>query len=108
MALSACFGGPMLNILLGVGLSGLYLTIQGGKARQQRHPQKPIRYKPYQIEVGRTLIISGITLLVTLVGLLIAVPMNNWVMDRKIGWALVAIWSLSTIVNIVIEATGHG
>lgn len=106
MALSACFGGPMLNILLGIGLSGLYTTIKSGQGAHHRHPNKPIRYKPYQIDVGGTLIISGVTLFVTLLGLLIAVPLNGWKMDRKIGWGLIALWSASSIVNLVVEVLG--
>src|SRR5690606_5986901 len=54
MALSACFGGPMLNILLGVGISGLVIS-----ATREGHA--------YRIEVSSTLIISAATLLVTLV-----------------------------------------
>lgn len=103
MALSACFGGPMLNILLGIGLSGLYMTINAGRHKHERHPDKPLKYKPYQIDVGDTLIISGITLLVTLLGLLIFVPLNKWKMDRKIGWGLVVLWCISTIGNVVVE-----
>ena len=108
MALSACFGGPMLNILLGIGLSGLYMTIQKGEKRHQRHPGKPIRYKPYQIEVGGTLLISGVTLLVTLAGLLIVVPLRGWWMDRRVGWGLVALWCASTIGNVAVEIVGWG
>lgn len=108
MALSACFGGPMLNILLGIGLSGLYMTIKAGKGRQERHPNKPLKYKPYSIEVGETLIISGITLLVTLLGLLIVVPLNRWRMDRKIGFGLMALWCASTIGNVAVEVMGWG
>ena len=108
MALSACLGGPMLNILLGIGLSGLYMTFKAGQGRHQRHPKKPMVYKPYQINVGGTLIISGITLLVTLLGLLIVVPLNKWRMDRKIGYGLVALWCVSTIGNVVAEVLGWG
>lgn len=106
MALSACFGGPMLNILLGIGLSGLYMTIKAGNGRHDQQPDKPMNYQPYQIDVGRTLIISGITLLVTLLGLLIVVPLNRWRMDKRIGWGLVGLWTASTVGNVIMEVFG--
>ncbi|KAL7268046.1 hypothetical protein RUND412_009344 [Rhizina undulata] len=96
MALSACFGGPMLNILLGVGISGLYMTLS--KADNE----------PYKIEVSSTIIISAATLLLNLVMLLVAVPMNNWRMSRRIGWTLIAFWVVSTVVNLIVELTGAG
>ncbi|MCJ1386609.1 hypothetical protein MMC17_009735 [Xylographa soralifera] len=108
MALSACFGGPMLNILLGIGLSGLYMTIRDGNRKHIQYPGRPLKYKPYQVEVDGTLLISGITLVVTLVGLLIVVPLNKWVMDRRIGWGLIALWCLSTIGNVGVEVSGWG
>ncbi|KAH7364286.1 Sodium/calcium exchanger protein-domain-containing protein [Rhexocercosporidium sp. MPI-PUGE-AT-0058] len=106
MALSACFGGPMLNILLGIGLSGIYMTIKGANHKHAKHPGKKIQYKPYEIEVSGTLMISAATLIITLVGLLIVVPLNKWVMSRRIGWGLIGLWSISTVVNLVVEVSG--
>jgi sodium/potassium/calcium exchanger 6 len=108
MALSACFGGPMLNILLGIGISGCYITIKGGRHHHEKHPDRPIQFKPYHIDVSTTLVISGATLLFTLTGLLVAVPWRKWKMDKTIGWGLVAIWVTSTIVNVVVEVVGWG
>lgn len=108
MALSACFGGPMLNILIGIGVSGLYMTIKEANNKHSKHPGKDIKYKPYHIEVSRTLMVSGATLLVTLVGLLVAVPMNKWVMSRRIGWGLISLWILSTVINLGVEISGWG
>jgi solute carrier family 24 (sodium/potassium/calcium exchanger), member 6 len=108
MALSACFGGPMLNILLGIGLSGTYMTIRRASLHKKKHPDKKMRYKPFEIEVSTTLMISGITLLVTLLGLLIVVPLNGWRMDRKIGIGLVVLWGLSTAGNVLVEILGYG
>jgi sodium/potassium/calcium exchanger 6 len=108
MALSACFGGPMLNILLGIGLSGTYILVTGAHHHQHKHPGSQLKYKAYQIEVGRTLIVTGITLLVTLVGLLIFVPLNKWVLSKRIGVALILLWITTTIVNVALELTGWG
>ncbi|KAF2767429.1 hypothetical protein EJ03DRAFT_344538 [Teratosphaeria nubilosa] len=106
MALSACFGGPMLNILLGIGLSGSWVLIRGAERRQKKHPGNGLRFKVYHIDMSNTLIVSGMTLLVTLVGLLILVPLNRWTMSRRIGWALVALWVISTVLNVVFEVAG--
>jgi sodium/potassium/calcium exchanger 6 len=106
MALSACFGGPMLNILLGIGLSGSYMILTKGEHRHHKHPDDPLHFKPYHIAVSTTLIISGASLLVTLVGLLIAVPLRRWRMDKWIGWGLVATWGASTAANVLVEVLG--
>jgi sodium/potassium/calcium exchanger 6 len=106
MALSACFGGPMLNILLGIGLSGTYMTVTKGEHRHERHPGKPVKFSPYHIAVSTTLVISGATLLFTLAGLLVAVPWRRWKMDRVIGWGLVGVWVVSTVVNVLVEVLG--
>jgi sodium/potassium/calcium exchanger 6 len=52
--------------------------------------------------------ISAITLLITLVGLLIVVPWNKWVMSKRIGYGLIALWSISTAINLIVEVGGFG
>ena len=50
--------------------------------------------------------ISAITVLATLVSLLVLVPSNGWVMNRRIGWTLIGIWTVGTVFNLVVETTG--
>ncbi|KAF1355219.1 Sodium/calcium exchanger protein-domain-containing protein [Delphinella strobiligena] len=109
MALSACFGGPMLNILLGIGLSGSWILIRGAEHRHQKHPGEDFKFRSYDIEVGTTLMISGITLVFTLLVLAVAVPCNQWMMSKKLGWGLIALWTISTLGNVlVVEIFGLG
>ncbi|KAH9902176.1 Sodium/calcium exchanger protein-domain-containing protein [Xylariomycetidae sp. FL2044] len=106
MALSACFGGPLLNILLGIGLGGAFQTIHAANKRKHKHPDRPFQYKPYHIQVSGTLMVSAIALLITLLALLIFLPINKWVMSRRIGWGLITLWSVSTVVNLAVEVAG--
>lgn len=109
MALSACFGGPMLNILLGIGLGGLYMSLNGGKVPRGDEMVRGLAVSAeraaYEIAISKVLVISGATLLLVLVGLLIVVPLNNWRMDRTIGWGLIVVWCLSTLGNVIAELT---
>lgn len=86
-----------MNILLGIGLGGLYMTINAD-------PDMAVATGAYEITISKVLVISVVTLLIILVGLLIVVPLNKWRMDRKIGWGLVILWSVSTLGNVITEA----
>ncbi|KAI5819394.1 Sodium/calcium exchanger protein-domain-containing protein [Pyronema omphalodes] len=95
MGFSACFGGPLLNILMGIGIGGFWMTAVKGE-------------RVYRIEVGGTLIVSAVTLLATLLLLLVLVPWNRFWMRRGVGFALIALWVVSTLLNVLLEITGWG
>lgn len=103
---SACFGGPLLNILLGIGIGGVLMMVQGANHERKKHPDRPVHYGPYPVKIGGTLLVSSVTLIVILIGLLVAVPLNKWVLSRKIGWTLIAVWSISTAMNVAMEVSG--
>ncbi|KAF8340649.1 Sodium/calcium exchanger protein-domain-containing protein [Cantharellus anzutake] len=96
MGFSACFGGPMLNILLGIGLSGTFVIseVQGGK--------------PYELEFTRTLFISSCGLLGLLVSTLIYVPMNNYELNKKWGLFLICCYVGIMIANVSVEIWAKG
>jgi sodium/potassium/calcium exchanger 6 len=73
----------MLNILLGVGLSGTYLI-----ALSPSH-------EPIHVEMGRTLVVSGVGLFLILVGSLIVVPLNGFRMTKRIGGFLIGAYTVS-------------
>jgi solute carrier family 24 (sodium/potassium/calcium exchanger), member 6 len=93
MAFSACFGGPMLNMLLGVGISGSYIISETGK--------------PYELEFSTTLLISSIGLLAILVVSAIVVPLNDFHLTRKWGICLIMCYVTILVVNVVVELVTH-
>ncbi|KAG0237495.1 hypothetical protein BGW42_000705 [Actinomortierella wolfii] len=89
MAFSACFGGPLLNMLLGVGISGTYMTFKTDQ--------------PIPIEVSPTLLVSLVGVLLTLLAAIVVVPYNNYIMGRRWGWFLLGVYFLCTVINVLVE-----
>ncbi|KAJ3551558.1 hypothetical protein NM688_g4631 [Phlebia brevispora] len=89
MGFSACFGGPMLNILLGIGISGTYIIRQTDQ--------------PYPLEFSTTLVITTLGLLALLITTLIFVPWNGYFLPRAWGFTLIAIYMVLMTANVIVE-----
>lgn len=79
----------MLNILLGIGFSGTYMTA--------------ITHKPVTIQMNTTLFVSGISLLAVLVTTLVSVPLNGYVMSRRWAYGIIAVYVAVMSANVVVE-----
>lgn len=91
MGVSACFGGPMLNMLLGIGLSGSYVISQTGES--------------YQVDLSPTLLVSAIGLLCLLVATLVIVPLSDFNLTRRWGLMLITGYVIVMCVNVFVEVT---
>lgn len=80
----------MLNILLGVGISGSYVISQSGG-------------EPYTLHFSPTLMSSTFGLLSLLIATLIVVPLNGYVLTRAWGWCLVSAYVVVMGVNLWVE-----
>ena len=79
----------MLNILLGIGITGTYITRQTSE--------------PYPLHFNTTLVITGTGLLVLLLATLVFVPLNGYFLPRSWGIALIVGYTCLMIANIVVE-----
>lgn len=96
MALAACYGGPMLNILLGVGVSGLYVILKDGGG-----------IGAVELKADQTIFISIGTLVVTLLGLVAWMVWKGWRMTKKLGILLICVWVACTVANLVVALTSN-
>lgn len=94
MALGACFGGPLLNILLGLSISGISVIVRGAKAG---HGLVALDLKPSRslfIVVGTTMLNLGL--------LLVLIRRTGWRMTKLTGYVLTGVWLGSTVLNVVL------
>lgn len=95
MALSACIGGPLLNILLGISISGLYIF---AKSLKTNH-----RIVEIDLHSSQTLFITAGTAIAILLANLAMMLWTRWKMTRSVGLVLIAIWLVGTIGNLVLK-----
>ena len=80
----------MLNILLGIGISGSYIIRQnGGEA--------------YPLHFSTTLLLTGAGLLGLLALTLLFVPWNGYFLPRSWGIALIVAYIGLMVANVVVE-----
>ncbi|CDK27013.1 unnamed protein product [Kuraishia capsulata CBS 1993] len=90
--ISACFGTPLLYILLGVGLNGLIVIIG---------PKGSGTSLEFGLETN--LYVSCAGLLMILMFYIVVIPRNKWVISREIGVFAICWWVLITTVNVILE-----
>jgi sodium/potassium/calcium exchanger 6 len=79
----------MLNILLGVGISGSYIISQSAK--------------PYYLPLSPTLLTNGFGLLVILLTTVVVVPLNGFYLTRAWGIFLVCCYAVLVTITVVVE-----
>lgn len=89
MAYAACFGGPMLNLLLGVGGSGSYGIL--------------VSRKHVDIHFSPTLWVSAGGLIAMLLATAVFVPLNGYLIDRRWAVCLIAGYCVLMTCNILVE-----
>ncbi|KAG0170168.1 hypothetical protein DFQ29_009412 [Apophysomyces sp. BC1021] len=89
MAISACYAGPLLNMVLGVGISSTYEAWKTGK--------------PYHLEVAPTILVSCTGLLIVLLSTLIVVNVNGYRISKGLGWWMIIVYITCCIINVFLE-----
>ncbi|GMK54472.1 hypothetical protein CspeluHIS016_0110580 [Cutaneotrichosporon spelunceum] len=91
MAYAACFGGPMLNLLLGVGAGGSYSILWSRS------------HAPVRLDFSPTLWVSSVGLIIVLATTAVVVPLNKYRIDKRWAFCLLIAYATLMTVNVVVE-----
>jgi len=90
IGINACFGSPLLYILIGIGINGMIINIKDSK-----------EYMKLTIDTNFKMSSLGLILMLFFYG--VAIPLNGWFIDRKIGMIGVLWWCIITGINVYLE-----
>ncbi|SCU84386.1 LADA_0D01420g1_1 [Lachancea dasiensis] len=112
ISLSACFGGVLLNSLIGIGLSGFVANAMGAEGVDVNHLWILRTVHLGHSGIDFEFILSGAFILVQVLLLLVVFsgirPVAEYLSSnlRNVGIILCCWWGLATLGNIVIETSG--
>lgn len=87
--ISACYGGPLFNTLIGIGGPFLYKTLStGASVKVTFHPMLTVLY---------------VALAVVLISTLIVVPLRRFNMTPIYGGYLLVVYAVFFVVAILVE-----
>ncbi|XP_060067382.1 mitochondrial sodium/calcium exchanger protein-like [Ylistrum balloti] len=89
MGISACFGGPLFNLLLGIGIPFTVATIKNGS--------------DYQLEITFEEVVLAAFLMLSLIVSLLVVPLSKFKMSRMYGLILIVLYIVFLVVAILAE-----
>ena len=87
MAVSACIGGPCLNMLLGIGLASTIAILKHGR--------------PLELKLSGSLIISSAFLMFTICGHLVAVPLMKFRIRKWYGYYVFALYACFLVIALL-------
>jgi sodium/potassium/calcium exchanger 6 len=96
LAAGATFGGPMMNMFMGIGGGGLVQVLKSEAAGGSGI---------YTFKPAAGLFVSAAGLLLGLVVTLSYVFWNSWQLDRRLGFVLIGIWVSFTAVSVAVSMT---
>ncbi|CEG65906.1 hypothetical protein RMATCC62417_02588 [Rhizopus microsporus] len=89
MAISACYAGPLLNMVLGVGISSTYQVWKLGR--------------PYELNISPSILTSTLGLIIVLLSTLIVVYTNGYRVTSQLGIWMISIYCLCILINFLLE-----
>ncbi|KAI7880523.1 hypothetical protein K492DRAFT_237219 [Lichtheimia hyalospora FSU 10163] len=89
MAISACYAGPLLNMVLGVGISSTYQALKTGV--------------PYKLDIAPSILVSSAGLIIVLLSTLVVVNLNGYCINKELGWWMIIVYCICCVINVLLE-----
>ncbi|KNC97046.1 uncharacterized protein SPPG_07444 [Spizellomyces punctatus DAOM BR117] len=94
MAVGACFGSPMLNLVLGIGVTSTYITAIKGEPYLLRHSLTPAY-------------VCAVSLVLALFGSIIYISATGFKATRRYGAALIALYGVLMVAIVLVSNSGY-
>ena len=92
MGYSACFGGPLFNLVLGIGIPFLVVFARNG-------------FQPIAITYSAMVLVLGASFAIAMLVSFVVMPLSRFRATRKHGIALLVLYCMLLTASLVVEFT---